>query len=354
MIFRFFHAFLLGSMLLQPVAFTSVASRYQSERQIDSRAVVSIQALPALNLDYLVETSELIVLGELVTIEETSSTGTVEVGGKHTEVRIDRGTLRIDEMLKGIHDEALVFDLVRPMRDTAWELPDPQTYGLFFFRVGEDKRITFTNPYYPKISVPRGLYSRGDTTLDRVVSILGDMLVRPERRGDALQYLQFSESKAAISVLRAALDTVSDPHLSIRIANALILQGDSYCLSFIKHVFLPGPAIPVDSFQELTLSNAMAYYLKDPDAIPELEDLLGAPSAYIRRGAAGALRGTQSPQALGALVKALDDVDSEVRYWGVVGLAEISGQKDWRPNETLFKSDESRFLSHWKEWARNR
>jgi hypothetical protein len=73
---------------------------------------------------------------------------------------------------------------------------------------------------------------------------------------------------------------------------------------------------------------------------------------YIRRGVAGALRRTKSPKAVNGLSRALEDPDSEVRYWGVVGLAELTEQNDWRPSEPAFKSDESKFLSHWKEWAR--
>jgi hypothetical protein len=246
-----------------------------------------------------------------------------------------------------------VFENISPW-EQAWQQP---VYGLFFFRVGEDKNLTFSDSYYSVISTPRDLRSHGETALDRVISILGDMLMRPDRRGgvnfQALPYLSSSESKAANAVLRAALDTVADPQLSAKIANGLLLQGDRFALGFIKQNFLTGPKIPMDDLQEQVFGNVMTYYLKDPEAIPDLEELLGAPSVSIRRGAAGALGRTRSPNAVHGLARALEDADSTVRFWGVVGLFEVSGQTLGRPSEEFFKSDESKYLTYWKEWARN-
>jgi len=78
--------------------------------------------------------------------------------------------------------------------------------------------------------------------------------------------------------------------------------------------------------------------------------LLGAPSVYIRRGVAGALRKTESPLALNGLRRALADPDSDVRYYGVLGLAGITdGDTKMVPHVDEFKADERKYLSYWRE-----
>jgi HEAT repeat protein len=63
---------------------------------------------------------------------------------------------------------------------------------------------------------------------------------------------------------------------------------------------------------------------------------------------------TGSNSAIDPLLSALDDLDPMVRYYSVVGLAEITGQTDWRPNIDDFTSDPNRYLKHWHEWSQNR
>jgi hypothetical protein len=55
-----------------------------------------------------------------------------------------------------------------------------------------------------------------------------------------------------------------------------------------------------------------------------------------------------------ALLSALDDVDREVRYYGFIGLADLSDQKDWRPLREEFKANEKTYLEHWKSRAKKR
>jgi HEAT repeat protein len=98
---------------------------------------------------------------------------------------------------------------------------------------------------------------------------------------------------------------------------------------------------------------AIAEGLKDPDAVPELKQLLGSNDAEIRRAAASALRKTHSSEAIRPLISALDDPDFDVRFYSVVGLAETTGHLDWQPNIDDFRADEGKYLNHWKEWARS-
>ncbi len=59
-------------------------------------------------------------------------------------------------------------------------------------------------------------------------------------------------------------------------------------------------------------------------------------------------------KAVESLVIALNDNNRQVRYEGVIGLAELTGQDQWAPAIGTFESDEQKYLDHWKEWARTR
>ena len=58
--------------------------------------------------------------------------------------------------------------------------------------------------------------------------------------------------------------------------------------------------------------------------------------------------------AVEGLVIALGDHNRDVRYEGVIGLAELTGQNQWAPDTESFASNEQKYLDHWKEWARTR
>jgi hypothetical protein len=145
----------------------------------------------------------------------------------------------------------------------------------------------------------------------------------------------------------------SDPALSVSAARALFLRGDASGLTVVKRAFLPGPQPLPDNLEE-TVGNALGLGIRDPALIPDLEELLGSTSRSLRRGAAAALTRTGSRAAVTGLRRALGDSDSEVRYYGVVGLADIFGDKAWRPNLQEFKSNESKYVTHWNEAVRNR
>ena len=93
--------------------------------------------------------------------------------------------------------------------------------------------------------------------------------------------------------------------------------------------------------------------MKTEAAIPILVKLLSAADVEARRAAASSLRHTQSQAALGPLATALQDGDFEVRYLAVIGLAEITGQGEWRPLREDFKDNQERYIGHWQQWAKS-
>lgn len=322
--------------------------------------LVAAPIVPIPDIDRLVETSSLIVRGELVKVDRGTEIRSVPFNRSSISVRVDRGTLRIDELLGGRQESPFVFELLVPEKENGWISPVQQTYGVFFLQVDNRGKYHVTDPYNTCISLPTALRSYlvdGATPLDRVVRILSAMLSLPNDKTNntiAVEYLQFSHSNAAKVALRAALETTKDSELLMYIANGLMLQGDAASLKFVKSAFLTGSRLTTVSFREETLGNAIAVYMKDPAAISDLEELLDAPSVFIRRGAAGALQRMGSNRAARGLAKALEDSDPQVRYSGVIGLADLTQQYDSRPSEVAFGEDETKYLSYWKAWAKTR
>jgi HEAT repeat protein len=148
--------------------------------------------------------------------------------------------------------------------------------------------------------------------------------------------------------MRTALN---DPELEMRlnVSGALMFKGDSSGLEVVKTAFLAGIPLPAN-FEEL-VSNQVSELgdLHDPKLVPDLEQLLGSNSLYMRRGASFALMRTRSPDAKTGLKKALVDSDLQVRFNGVVGLAEIGEEREWRPSLEEFRANESRYLSHFSK-----
>lgn len=139
--------------------------------------------------------------------------------------------------------------------------------------------------------------------------------------------------------------------LRLSVASALLARNDTAGLAIAVDVLLaPRPLVPDHILHNLTY--AISEGVQAEEAIPALTRLLGAADPRTRRAATAALRRTGSYAALTPLLSALRDSDLEVRYYAVVGLAEITGQLDWRPNMDAFESDQSRYLSYWLKWGR--
>jgi hypothetical protein len=309
---------------------------------------------PVSDLDKLTEESTLIVLGELASVEQGIRKDTIEFNNARINVRVDRGTLQVYQVLKGYQPgPSITYESLLPQEPIGWRVLPEHAYGLFFFRLTATGMLVFTNPYDPYIPASRGLGSSGDTPLDRVISVLGAVTGIPDSsqslKQEALWYLEHSKSNASSVALRAALSN-PDPVLAVSAARALMRRGDGSGFEIVKRVYLPGPQSLPDNLEE-TVANAIGAGIRDPKLIPDLEELLDSSSKYMRRGVTEALIGTTSPKAVTGLRRALADSDFEVRYNAVVGLAEIMGEKAWRPSREEFRSDESKYLSHWREAA---
>jgi HEAT repeat protein len=145
---------------------------------------------------------------------------------------------------------------------------------------------------------------------------------------------------------------LADPTLRLSAVAVLLVRNDISGLQLAAEALLgSAEGLPSEVRQNLTSGIGQ---LEDSRAVPTLAALLRQGDDRVRVAAASALVNTASPGAIDPLAEALDDSEYQVRYWAVVGLAEMTGQKDWRPNTDDFRDREASYLSHWKEWRRSR
>jgi hypothetical protein len=275
---------------------------------------------------------------------------------------VEEVTLHVDRVLKTAgaiisSSENMTIHCYAPQSFIGWPPVRLHFYGLYFLKFdGSSRTIGFTDPIYPFVPALPQTRLSGSNSNEQVVNEISSFLyVKGIPLNDqmaALAYLGHSRSQYAASALRTALSSNAQ-ELRYIAADKLIERNDISGLPVAKaallHWALDTPDVLVEN-----MSNAIGIGFKDPDAIKDLTELLNARSPNVRRNTALALVHTQSQQALIPLLSALNDSDHEVSYYGAIGLAEISGQLDWRPSMGEFDADPVKYKEHWSEWERLR
>lgn len=156
-----------------------------------------------------------------------------------------------------------------------------------------------------------------------------------------------------LSALASALKS-DNKTLQLNAAIALLQRNDLSGLPIAADLLIHEDS-SIPAYLRQNLSSAIGRGVKDARAVPSLTEILRESNdVYARRAAACALRNTGSAIAILPLQNALNDSDSRVRYYAVIGLAEITGSPDWRPLLEDFNSRESYYLQHWKDYPQSK
>ena len=312
--------------------------------------------VPTLNMDKLADEATLIVVGQITLVREVGKT-TVPFGDESVSAREMTAELREDKILKGVpHPSGSVeFYFTLPEQFIGWRSISPLSYRIFFL-VDSSKGLRLESPYYPSlVAVPDTPVHEG-TVIERVIEELAAVVESAkaplENRREAVFALDSSGNPEAIQALMRVAE-VKDVSLRLSVAAALLEHNDISALPFAEDMLLkPSPSIP--PYLLHNLSYAIHEGVKDDRAVPALARLLRAGSAETRRAAASALKNVGTTSCIEPLLSALVDSDSEVRFESVVGLAEITGQPDWRPNAEDFASDQNKYVDYWRGWGKSR
>jgi len=198
--------------------------------------------------------------------------------------------------------------------------------------------------------------AEGGALLDRLAACVGAVIesteTSPDQKRQAIFVLGETPGATSALLLQSA-SRLYEPTLRLGAVAAMLLRNDISGLQLAAEaLLLPAEGPPSETTQNLL--SGISVGVKNPLAVPTLATLLRQGNDPVRRAAASALVHTASQSAIDALAQALDDGDYQVRYYAVVGLADITGQRDWRPNTDDFRDREASYLSYWKEWRRAR
>ena len=313
--------------------------------------------VPTLSLPELIGDSSLIVIGRVNSVRQVSSTK-VELFGQELPAKVMEGEIEVDYTIKG-HSPGRVatvrFSIPgTPAGGVGYRGIPSGSYRIIFLRSsGGD--YDFASPYYSSFpAVPGEEHATG--VLDQVVARLADVIQAPQSsetdKLEALFYSRGIKSSALNAALQVGLQS-QNKTVQLSIAAAMLERNDISALPVAEGALAqPQPGVPQYLLQNL--SSGIARGLRNERAIPTLGRILQqAPSAYARRAAASALRDTGSQLATPPLGWGLKDSDFEVRYLSVIGLAEITGQNEWRPLMEDFREHERKYLAHWSAWMKS-
>jgi hypothetical protein len=259
----------------------------------------------------------------------------------------------MNKILKGqITNSVITFQSIETKEYLGFTPIKLDQYGLFFLKTGAVNNLTVTSLYYPFIiALPNALVVNGKD-IDRVANELTYILNSGKASvNDKISALAALDGVNSLSVIKSLKLVAQGTNLNLKIrAISLLLKLNDLSMIEVAEKILLNP-VGVEVYLIDNLSRALTY-LKKPEAIPHLASLLNSGSSITRRSAAYAIRHTRNPLAIAPLKKALYNSDKEIRYEAVMGLAEITGQGSWGPAVNIFNSDEQRYLTYWREWAK--
>jgi hypothetical protein len=327
--------------------------------------IASAELGQALSTKLLVESSDLIVVGR---VESVQQTGAGEATfHEHTYARRDfRATITVDQIVKGDPvSSSFILSYSTPAMDSFGNVAEggliADSYRIVFLKK-TPTGYAFASPYFP--SLPASPVSCGPDwdlghdayhkVMQRVLDVLCTHSGTDEKRV-AVGILNWSDDSSAAPFLKAALsllDVKADPVVRTSIIGDLLKWRDLSVLS-LAEVDLFEPSQHTDGYLKSNLLLAISSL--DPQiSVPLLTRALTLPETEARIGAARFLEYTKSDAALDALLSALDDPDREVQFAVMQSLGNLTNQHYWRPQTTETDAAWFACIQHWRQFGGQR
>lgn len=315
--------------------------------------VASGAPVPSLDVPSVVEQSDVVVVGTVRSAQDAGPTS-VGYGGKSLAAHLIRSEMEVDGVLKGdVDGRKLSFQFVMTDQPVGYATVTAPSYRIVFLRKG-NAGWSFASPYHASLpAVPGTQAGEVRDPLASVAIQLGAVVESTESSSDEKQMALFALSTIhmpqATKMIQEGLK-LQDPVLRLGAAGFLLQRNNLSGLSLAESA-LVNAAGEIPKYVLHNLAFSISEGVRDENAVPSLTRLLGAQETETRRAAVAALSHSGSSAALEPLALALNDADLQVRYNAVVGLANMTGQPDWRANMDLFQSEEDKYLGHWRDWA---
>ncbi|HXE90323.1 MAG TPA: HEAT repeat domain-containing protein [Terriglobales bacterium] len=311
-------------------------------------AVVHATPVPPLNLAELCERSDLIVVGRIEVVQQLGESQ-MEVRGSYVQVTRMQAEMMVDYVLKGQMNPGRVsFQFVLPQPESLGYRGVPSSYRIVFLRsTGADWQVA--DPFYPSFPATPHAATKDAGVFANVVGELAAALGAVDASKDdqvtLIWVLGTVQTPAATRALRAASRSTNQT-VRIQSIATLLEQNETSMMPVAVELLSKSRDIP--GYLVQNVASGIARGVREPSAIPYLAKLLRNADVRVRRSAATALRQVGTDAAARELGLALQDSDFEVRYNAVIGIADITGQTQWRPLLEEFRDREDEYLSHWK------
>jgi hypothetical protein len=155
-------------------------------------------------------------------------------------------------------------------------------------------------------------------------------------------------NKLFLDDLLVGLRNTSDPDLHRRIQAELISRNDISELPDVCGALL---ADSISVNQKPVLLYVIAQHLRNEKAVPALTQLLQSHDPEVRVASAQSLWHIAAASSISALTEALSDQNSDVRYYAIRGLADVTGEQQWGPSPAEYQEHETKYRQHWLDWA---
>jgi hypothetical protein len=308
---------------------------------------VTAEVVPGLDIERLVNTAELIVVGTLADVTD-SGPATLDNGASG---RLMNGRFVIRQTLKGsINTASVDFRSKVWLRAVQTKDVATNTEAIGFLKRRGD-HVEFVSPFYPVLRTVATPRIEASDPLQAVVEGMTAVFRVPGAPTTLKQQVLFELSRPAIPIAatRAGLrPALQDPDRGIRLAAlaTLLANNDVEALPLVEAILLPPRTLDAEEMVAGLREGLTG--LKDPTAVPGLTRLLTSGDAATRRAAAAAMGNIRSKMVLRPLGRALDDEDSEVRFNVVQSLADAIGNDLLRTNPQQFKKQGAQNVKDWK------
>lgn len=232
-----------------------------------------------------------------------------------------------------------------------WGPPRANSIRIVFLRHSDDQLVV-ADPVYPSlpavsIPLPGGTDDPLGEVLEEEAAVLGSLTSSWSEKEEAINLLGLCKDPRARAALRSGL-TSSSPVVRLESISRLAKLGDPTGISMaVEALNAPPSNLPDNVIQNLNVG--IRDGARSEVFVPQLATLLSSVNSETREAAAESLMRIASPSATVLLFRALWDDDKKVRYFAVVGLAQIKGDRAHTPNFPEFQTDEARYTNYWRQ-----
>ena len=315
------------------------------------------------NLEKLVQEADVIVVGQVLTIDQLEETTYLENGFNiegyrhHARFHIDRVIHTPSELQM---KDRLEFDYFRSSIPNQFHRIGEGELGMYFFQLKPDGVLTVANPRYVFIPalplLPEEIeqkLSQAQHPFEKVQIELLALLVhstQTEPRKDALDLLQQVENPEINATCHSLLKKAEGP-LYQWLLHTLIWREDLSVLEAAVTSVLRPISNEEHGYVTGRLCGAIRSKVNDINLLPIILPLLESPDVTPREAGYFAIREMQNKRCIPYLLQAVRDPDKQIRFHGALGLSVMTEQYKWYPGGDDWVNNDRKITDYWIAWG---